>query len=130
MLICKNSRMCICICTHTHTPANPALSPQDDIVEAQVGHQAKLAVFVSTINGPLPENRLRWYWPSGEEVQSSDPRVAFQTSRRRLTLSGLTTNDSGSYVCKALHIVGTIFSRGSTTIQLKVFGECCDMFVY
>ena len=117
------------MCTHAHTPANPAVSPQADTVEAQVGNQTKLAVFVSTINGPLPENRLRWYWPSGEEVQSSDPRVTFQTSRRRLTLSGLTTNDSGSYVCEALHIVDTLQFFGSTTIQLKVFGECGDMFV-
>ena len=62
-------------------------------------------------------------------MQSSDPRVTFQTSRRRLTLSGLTTNDSGSYVCKALHIVATIFFFGSATIQLKVFGECGVMFV-
>ena len=104
-----------CIQTKTHTTANPTVSPQAETVEAQVGHQAELAVFVSTINGSLPENTLRWYWPSGEEVLSTDPRATFQTSKRRLILSGLTTNDSGSYVCKALN--------SSAAIQLNIFGE-------
>ena len=109
---------------------NPAICPQVDSVEALVGHQAELAVFVSTINGPLPESRITWYWPSGERLRLSDPRVTFQTSRRRLILSGLTTNDSGSYVCKAVHSVGLSVYRRSTAIELRVLGEYIYVFSY
>ena len=116
---------------HSHTPANPAVNPQVKVVEAQIGHEAELGVFVSTINGPPPQNALTWYWPSGGKIQSSDPRVTFPTSRYGLILSELKTNDSGRYVCKVLYsLANAIFFRGTTTIQLKILGRCSDMFVY
>ena len=105
-------------------PANPAICPQVDYVEALVHHQAELAVFISTLSGPLPQNRVTWYWPNGEQVLDTDPRVMFQTTGRRLILSGLMANDSGSYRCQAIHVAESITSNSNTTIQLEVFGKC------
>ena len=98
-------------------------------MEGLVNHPAELSVFVSTIDGPLPDSRIDWYWPNGNKILSTNPRVTFQTSSRRLILSGLTTDDTGSYVCKALHIVGSDFFRRSTAVQLKVFGELTFAFL-
>jgi len=59
-------------------PANPAICPQVDYVEALAHHQAELAVFISTTTGPLPQNRVEWYCPSGEEIEDTGPRVMFK----------------------------------------------------
>ena len=98
-----------------------------DYVEAIVHHQAELAVFISTTTGPLPQNRIKWYWPNGEEIEATEPRVTFQETGRRLILSGLRANDSGSYRCQAIHVLEDMTSTNSTAIQLKVLGKRAHM---
>ena len=105
---------------------NPAICPDEVYVEAVAAGQVELTVYISTIGGPPMENSVRWTRPNGTIIDGDDPGVQFQTTKRRLILSDLTTAHSGVYRCTAFYQLGGSVSSASTSIELRVFGECVD----
>ena len=91
-----------------------------------MGGQVELAVYASTITGQPPEEDIIWKDPDNTTLEDDQSGVQFQTSKRRLILSDLTTSHSGVYRCIVIYSLAGTDSYGEAHIELKVFGKCTE----
>ena len=101
---------------------NPAVSAINQIVEALIGGQALLEVYVSGY--PLVTgDHISWYWPNGSIIQEQD--ASFMNDGRTLFLVSVQLADAGAYRCEV--ILPDNGGNRSAVVQLNVHSEDCRL---
>jgi hypothetical protein len=99
---------------------NPAVSAINQTVEALVGGQALLEVFVSGY--PLiSSDNISWYWPNGSIIQENE--AEFMNGGRTLFLVDVRLVDAGAYRCEVT--LPGIGRSKSALIQLNIHSKDC-----
>ena len=109
--------------SYTSPTANPAILAAKETVSIPEGGTVELEVYLSGY--PVPtESNITWWYPNGSTILNTDFGVMFQGEGRKLILSNVESEQSGSYQCSV--ITSTSPYMGTTTsIQLDAYyGEC------
>ncbi|CAH8612672.1 unnamed protein product [Schistosoma intercalatum] len=103
---------------HEPTPTSPSFTdPETSVIYAPIYGQLELKCTFSPVNA---ENETRFHWYFDGKLLDTNVNTIYPTLNQKfyntvsksgdtavLHLNGLSENDFGSYICKAVHILGT-----------------------